>query len=275
MFKNIARLIRLHHPIGIILLFWPCVWGLKLGYSTCVSVKSGETAANAWYIFFILGVGACLMRSLGCVVNDLVDYKFDAQVQRTQERPLANQQISLWTAYVTAIILALSGLYILTLIPYKAQLYSLIGAILMCLYPFMKRLTFYPQVILGLCFNTGCLVGYSCFCSKITLGLCFLMISGVFWTIAYDTIYAMNDVDDDKRLGLKSTAIRFENQKFLFLILCYTMSYLFFYMTTLSNILTHVIYILFTGTILFNVWKKNLTLAFKLHGIFSCFAILY
>lgn len=196
------RLLRLNQPTGVALLFLPCLWGLAIA----------KADFSQWIkLFIVFGLGSIIMRGAGCIINDLIDIDIDAQVARTKTRPLASKEVSKMEAYVLLIILLMLGLYILTFLNALAALISIGSMLLVVLYPFMKRITYWPQLFLGVTFNIGILVAYATICSQITLAAVLIYLAGVFWTLAYDTIYGFQDIKDDMRIGVKSSAMVIRN----------------------------------------------------------------
>ncbi|MGB3723890.1 MAG: 4-hydroxybenzoate octaprenyltransferase [Pacificimonas sp.] len=191
-----ARLARLDRPIGTWLLFWPCAWGVLL---------AGEVMRD-WYLIPLFFVGSLAMRSAGCVYNDIIDRDLDAQVERTKDRPLASGRIGVRGAWVFLIGLCLIGLLVLIQLNRFAGLVALAALLLVAAYPFMKRITWWPQAWLGLTFNWGALVGYAAATGELSWGAELLYLAGVFWTLGYDTIYALQDAEDDALAGIKSSA---------------------------------------------------------------------
>lgn len=193
-----ARLARLDRPIGTWLLFWPCAWSLALTHSLPQDI----------YMLLLFGLGAITMRAAGCVYNDIVDVDLDAQVARTRVRPLAAGLISLRAAWCFLGALLLLGLFILVQLRPFAQGVALASLVLVAAYPFMKRITWWPQAWLGLTFNWGVLVAYAATTDSLTLTALVLYAAGFFWTLGYDTIYALQDVEDDALAGIRSSARR-------------------------------------------------------------------
>jgi|TARA_R100000501_G_scaffold14680_2_gene26627 4-hydroxybenzoate polyprenyltransferase len=193
-----ARLARLDRPIGTWLLFWPCVWGVFL---------AGEPVRDI-YLVPLFFVGALVMRSAGCVYNDIVDRDLDARVERTRDRPLASGAISVRGAWIFLVLLCLIGLLVLVQLNLFAALIALGSLGLVAAYPFMKRITWWPQAWLGLTFNWGALVGYAAATGTLNWAAGLLYLAGIFWTLGYDTIYALQDMEDDAFVGIKSSARR-------------------------------------------------------------------
>lgn len=190
-----ARLARFDRPIGSWLLFWPCGWGLAL---------AGGLRA-AWWLLPLFGVGAVAMRAAGCVYNDIVDRDLDARVARTRDRPVASGAVSPRQAAAWLVALALCALPVLLALRPLAAAIALGSLGLVAAYPFMKRVTWWPQAWLGLTFNWGVLVGWSAVATPSPAMLA-LYAAGVCWTLGYDTIYALQDLEDDALAGIKSSA---------------------------------------------------------------------
>jgi 4-hydroxybenzoate polyprenyltransferase len=197
-----ARLMRLDRPIGLWLLLIPCWWGLVLA-----QIAQGGGWPNLWYgLLFLLG--ALVMRGAGCTLNDLADRDFDAQVARTRSRPIPSGQVSVRAAFAFLILQCLAGLAILLQFNWPTVVLGAASLILVAIYPFMKRFTYWPQVFLGLAFNWGALVGWSAIHGEIAWPAVLLYLGGISWTLAYDTIYAHQDKEDDVLIGVKSTALK-------------------------------------------------------------------
>jgi 4-hydroxybenzoate polyprenyltransferase len=198
-----AQLMRLDRPIGWWLLLLPCWWGLFLA-----QISGGGGLPNLWFAFLFL-VGAIIMRGAGCTLNDIVDRKFDALVMRTRSRPIPSGRVSVSQAFVFLAVQCLIGLGILL----QFNLYTIVlgsaSLLIIAIYPFMKRITNWPQLVLGLAFNWGALVGWSAVQGSLAWPPLALYLGGIFWTLAYDTIYAHQDKEDDVLIGVKSTALQF------------------------------------------------------------------
>ncbi|MDE1467887.1 4-hydroxybenzoate octaprenyltransferase [Aurantiacibacter sp. D1-12] len=196
-FRDYALLGRFDRPIGWWLLFWPCVWGVWL-----------TGAGFQWALLAWLLLGAIAMRAAGCVYNDIVDADLDKKVERTALRPIASGRVSKRSAWVWLVSLCLVGLVVLLQLAWQAQLVALGSLAMVAAYPFMKRITWWPQAWLGLVFNWGALVGWMALRDD-NLAVMFALYAGaVFWTIGYDTIYALQDREDDALVGIKSSALR-------------------------------------------------------------------
>ena len=194
-----ARLARLDRPAGSWLLFWPCAWG--------VALAGGLATDGALLLWF--GIGSLAMRAAGCVWNDIIDRDLDRQVARTRARPVASGAISVRAALLFAVLLALVGLLVVAQLRPLAQIVALASIVLVAAYPFMKRITWWPQAWLGLTFNWGALVGFVAITDPsgaMSGAMLCLYAGGVAWTLGYDTIYAMQDLEDDALAGIKSSA---------------------------------------------------------------------
>ena len=195
--RPFASLMRLDRPIGTWLLYWPCAWGLALA-----------GVRGRWELFAWLALGAFAMRSAGCVYNDIVDRQLDRQVERTRLRPLASGRISVLSAWILTGLLCLIGLIVLLQLNRAAQLVALASLALVAAYPFMKRITWWPQAWLGLVFSWGALVGWPAVTGSFAMPAILLWLGTVAWVVGYDTLYAIQDMDDDALVGVKSSARR-------------------------------------------------------------------
>ncbi len=198
------RLARFDRPIGFWLLFWPCAFGLTLGVEG-LNVPPSRLAFYA----ALFAVGAIAMRAAGCVWNDIADRDIDAKVARTRARPIASGAISVRAALVFLVVLALIGLAVLLQFNRFTVLLGLASLIPVAIYPFMKRVTHWPQAVLGIAFNWGALMGWAAIHGSLSLPPYLLFVGCVLWTIGYDTIYAHQDKEDDAIVGVKSTALMF------------------------------------------------------------------
>lgn len=215
------RLMRLHQPTGIWLLLWPCWWSAGLA-------SHGFPSLSMLLLFFI---GAFLMRPAGCIINDIADRELDKQVERTKDRPLASGEITVGQAVRLLIWLLLLALLVAWALGENVVLWAALSLPLVMLYPWMKRITWWPQLFLGLTFNWGALVGWVAVRGTVDLPAVLLYIGGVFWTLGYDTIYAHQDKAGDIRAGVKSTALKLGAQTktalmvfYAVAILCWTFS---------------------------------------------------
>lgn len=196
--RDYALLARWDRPIGTWLLLLPCWWGVLLP-------AGADVWTRLWY-GLLFAVGAVAMRGAGCTVNDLVDRDLDRRVERTRNRPLAAGRVSAWQAVAFFLAQSAVGLLVLALLPVEAALVALASIPLVLLYPFAKRVTWWPQAVLGLTFNWGALVGWTAITRTLDLPALLLYAAGFFWTLGYDTVYAHQDREDDARVGVKSTA---------------------------------------------------------------------
>ena len=215
--KIFINLTRLNRPIGYLLLFWPCSWGLAYAYSF---EKNIENYLLYNLLFFC---GAVLMRSAGCIFNDIVDKDFDKKVQRTKLRPIACGKVSIKQSIIYVLMLCLIAFLILIQFNLKTIYLGLGSMLLAFSYPFMKRITYWPQLFLGITFNIGCLIGYAAIENQLNFQIIILYLSGIFWTLGYDTIYAHQDREDDLNIGIKSTAILFGNNTKQWIIIFYSL----------------------------------------------------
>ena len=209
------ELTRLKRPIGYMLLFWPCAWGLSLAYDF-------SNGLNTYFFYIILFFfGSVLMRSAGCIVNDIVDKEFDKKVSRTKNRPIASGKISIKLALTYVIFLCFIALLVLLNFNYFTILLALCSMPLAFSYPLMKRYTYWPQLFLGITFNYGLILGWVCITNKMELIPIILYMGAIFWTLGFDTIYGYQDIKDDEIIGVKSTSIKFKKNPKLFLMISY------------------------------------------------------
>ena len=213
--KIFTSLTRLNKPIGFMLLFWPWSWGLTYAYTFD---KNFDKFIYYLLLFFL---GSVLMRSAGCIVNDIVDKDFDKKVKRTKSRPIASGKISLTKAIIYAGLLCLVAFFILIQFNFFTVILGMCSMLLAFSYPFMKRITYWPQLFLGLTFNWGIIMAWTAFNNEISSNIIILYISAIFWTLGYDTIYGAQDMSDDEIIGLKSTAIKFKKNIKLFVTISY------------------------------------------------------
>ena len=216
-FQIFIQLTRLNKPIGFLLLFWPCVWGLTLAY-----YFSGETNLYLKHILLFF-LGSVLMRSAGCIFNDIVDRDLDKKVQRTRERPIASGKVSVFEALIYIVFLCLVAFLILAQFNWLTIVLGISSMALAFAYPFMKRITYWPQLFLGLTFNWGIIMGWTSITNSISIEPIILYLSAIFWTLGYDTIYGLQDIHDDEIIGVKSTSIKFKNNVKIFVGTCYSM----------------------------------------------------
>ena len=213
--KLFIELTRLNKPIGFMLLFWPCIWGLTLAYDFALSLE----------IFIFYGAlffsGSVLMRSAGCIVNDISDKNFDKLVERTKDRPIASGKISIRLAAIYASILCAVAFLVLINFNKFTILMALISMPFAFSYPLMKRFTYWPQLFLGITFNYGLILAWISIKNDISLIPIIFYLGAIFWTLGYDTIYGYQDIKDDEIIGVKSTSIKFKNNPKKFVLICY------------------------------------------------------
>ena len=227
--KLFIELTRLSKPIGFMLLFWPCIWGLTLSYNFDLSLDI--------FIFygFLFFSGSVLMRSAGCIVNDISDKNFDKLVERTKKRPITSGKISVRLGIIYAVALCAFAFLILINFNKFTILMALISMPLAFTYPLMKRFTYWPQLFLGVTFNFGLVLGWISIKNDISLIPIIFYIGAIFWTLGYDTIYGYQDIKDDEIIGVKSTSIKFKNNPKKFILVCY---------------LTFIVSLIFVGTLM-------------------------
>ncbi|MDA7752115.1 4-hydroxybenzoate octaprenyltransferase [Candidatus Pelagibacter sp.] len=209
------ELTRLKRPIGYMLLFWPCAWGLTLAYDFSKNLND--------YFFYLslFFLGSVLMRSAGCIVNDISDKEFDKKVSRTKNRPIASNQVPVKLGIFYALILCLLAFFVLINFNNLTILLALGSMPLAFTYPLMKRFTYWPQLFLGITFNYGLVLGWTAIQSEINVVAIIFYLGAIFWTLGYDTIYGFQDIKDDEIIGVKSTSIKFKKKPKLFLTTCY------------------------------------------------------
>ena len=213
--KIFIDLTRLNKPIGFLLLFWPCSWGLAYAYST------NQNLNLFLYYLILFFCGSVLMRSAGCIFNDIVDKDFDKKVERTKTRPIASGIISIKQSFVYVLILCLLAFFILLQFNKLTIILGMSSMFLAFSYPFMKRLTYWPQLFLGITFNWGIVMAWTAINNNIPIEIIIMYVSAIFWTLGYDTIYGAQDMSDDELIGLKSTSIKFKKHIKAFVALCY------------------------------------------------------
>ena len=214
--KLFIELTRLKRPIGFMLLFWPCLWGLTLVYDF------NSNLFNYFFYSTLFLSGSILMRSAGCIVNDIADKNFDQKVERTKNRPIASGKVSIKLASAYAFILCIIAFLVLINFNKLTILMALISMPLAFTYPLMKRITYWPQLFLGITFNYGLVLAWVSINGEISIIPIIFYLGAIFWTLGYDTIYGFQDIKDDEIIGVKSTSIKFKNdpKKFLFISYC-------------------------------------------------------
>ena len=250
--KIFIELTRLNKPIGFMLLFWPCSWGLAYA----LSVNHDVSLFLNYIVLFFLG--SVLMRSAGCIFNDIVDKNFDKRVKRTKQRPIASGRISIKRSFLYVIILCALAFLILLQFNFLTILLGMSSMLLAFSYPFMKRITYWPQLFLGLTFNWGIIMAWVAMNNYISSEILLLYTSAIFWTLGYDTIYGAQDMSDDEIIGLKSTSIKFKKNLKLFVFFSYlaaSVIILYLFRSLLGlNIFSFLIF-LFLLTLIFQLFK--------------------
>ena len=222
------ELTRLKKPIGFMLLFWPCTWGLTIAYDF-----SNDLKIYSFYLFLFF-LGSVLMRSAGCIVNDIMDEEFDKKVERTKNRPIASGKVSKKLGLIYALILCLLAFFILINFNWFTIILALGSMPLAFSYPLMKRYTYWPQLFLGITFNYGLILGWVSIENSLDIVPIIFYIGAIFWTLGYDTIYGFQDIKDDEIIGVKSTSIKFKKDPIVFLTVCYS---IFIFFTLMVGIL--------------------------------------
>ena len=213
--KIFIELTRLKKPIGYMLLFWPCAWGLTLAYEF-------DKSFNDYFLYLLLFLsGSILMRSAGCIVNDIFDKKFDKKVARTKNRPIASGKISIILALAYSVILCFLAFIVLINFNKLTIILAICSMPLAFTYPLMKRLTYWPQLFLGITFNYGLILGWTAVNNDHFYLPIIFYLGAIFWTLGYDTIYGYQDIADDEIIGVKSTSIKFKKIPKLFVSICY------------------------------------------------------
>ncbi len=254
--KLFIELTRLDKPIGYMLLFWPCLWGLSIAYNF-------DEGINLFLLYSILFfLGSVLMRSAGCIINDIADKNFDKKVKRTKNRPIPSGKVSTNLAITYSFILCI--LAFLVLINFnKLTIYLAIASMPFAFtYPLMKRVTYWPQLFLGITFNYGLILGWISVQETISLIPILFYIGAIFWTLGYDTIYGYQDIKDDEIIGVKSTSIKFKNNPKIFICFCYFIFILSLILTGIYMNFNNIYFILlilpFLHLFIFQVYKLKI-----------------
>ena len=256
--KIFIELTRLNKPIGFMLLFWPCSWSLAYAYSI------NQNLNLFLYYLMLFFFGSVLMRSAGCIFNDIVDKDYDKKVERTKRRPIASRRISVTKSFFYVVVLCLIALIILIQFNLYTIILGLSSMIFAFTYPFMKRITYWPQLFLGVTFNWGIIMAWVAVNNSLSIEIFILYTSAIFWTLGYDTIYGAQDMSDDEIIGLKSTSIKFKKNIKLFISISYLISiiliFLLFYNYIGQNMFT-VFLFFFTLSLIYQLifFKKNKT----------------
>ena len=252
--KIFIKLTRLNRPIGYMLLFWPCAWGLAFAHN-----YSGDTNLYTKYLILFF-LGSILMRSAGCVFNDIVDKDFDKKVKRTKRRPIAAGQISVVQSLGYVFSLCFFSFLILIQFNFLTILLGMGSMLLAFTYPFMKRITYWPQLFLGLTFNWGIIMAYTAMLNEVSIEIVLMYLAAIFWTLGYDTIYGTQDMVDDEIIGLKSTAIKFKKHLNLFVIINYLMFsilIIFLFLESFGKNIFSALIVLFIFTLIYQIKKFN------------------
>ena len=215
--KLFIELTRLGRPVGFMLLFWPCLWGLTIVYDF------NSDLLNYFFYCALFLSGSVLMRSAGCIVNDIADKNFDKKVERTKNRPIASGKVSVKLASVYALFLCSVAFLVLINFNNFTILMALISMPLAFTYPLMKRITYWPQLFLGITFNYGLILAWISISNEISVVPIIFYLGAIFWTLGYDTIYGFQDIKDDEIIGVKSTSIKFKNNPKKFLYISYSL----------------------------------------------------
>ena len=267
--KIFIELTRLNKPIGFMLLFWPCAWGLA--FTNLIN----QNKSIFIYYLILFFFGSVLMRSAGCIFNDIVDKNFDKKVKRTKKRPIASGQISVFQSIFYATVLCLIAFLILIQFNILTIIFGLGSMFLAFAYPFMKRITYWPQLFLGITFNWGILMAWTATNNAVSVEIIILYFSAIFWTLGYDTIYGAQDMSDDEIIGLKSTSIKFKKNIKLFLSSSYLITsilVLYLFKNYIGMNLHTLFLILFISTLIYQIIKfdkkktKELLNLFKINN---------
>ena len=213
--NHFIELIRLKKPIGFMLLFWPCAWGLTLAYDF------SNNLSDYFFYLTLFFLGSVLMRSAGCIMNDILDRDFDKKVSRTRNRPIASGEVAIKLAMIYVVFLCFFGLLVLLNFNNFTIILALASMPLAFSYPLMKRYTYWPQLFLGITFNYGLILGWTSITNQLDIIPIIFYLGAIFWTLGFDTIYGFQDIKDDEIIGIKSTSIKFKKNSNLFLTICY------------------------------------------------------
>jgi 4-hydroxybenzoate polyprenyltransferase len=254
-FKIFISLTRLGKPIGFMLLFWPCSWGLAYGYSLNQNINLFI------YHLILFFLGSVLMRSAGCIFNDIADKDFDKKVKRTKNRPLASGKISIKQSFIYVLLLCTLAFLILMQFNLLTIMLGVGSMFLAFSYPFMKRITYWPQLFLGLTFNWGIIMAWTSMGFLISTEIILLYVAAIFWTLGYDTIYGAQDMSDDEIIGIKSTSIKFKNNIKLFVSLSYLFSVIlimYLLKSIIGQNISTILMLFFTLTLVYQIYKFDI-----------------
>ena len=268
--KIFVELSRLNKPIGFMLLFWPCSWGLAYAY------YFNQNLNLFTYYLILFFLGSVLMRSAGCIFNDIVDKDFDNKVERTKKRPITSGKITVKSSLFYVFVLCLLAFLILIQFNYLTIMLGMGSMFLAFAYPFMKRITYWPQLFLGLTFNWGLIMAWTSINNQINVEIVILYISAIFWTLGYDTIYGVQDMSDDEIIGLKSTSIKFKKNIKTFVTISYLLTLftlIFVFKDFLGVNIFSFLILMFFLSLLFQIMKfkksnsKSCLEAFKFNNV--------
>ncbi len=274
--KNFINVTRLNKPVGYLLLFWPCAWGLSLANYFISDMKV------FLYYLFLFFCGSVLMRSAGCIVNDIVDEKIDKKVLRTKTRPIASGLLKKNLAWLYVIVLCMLAFLILIQFNFLTICLGIFSMVFAFSYPFMKRFTYWPQLFLGFTFNWGIIMAWSAVSNNVSYLAIVLYFGAIFWTLGYDTIYGLQDASDDEIIGVKSTAIKFKNNLNVFVGTCYFISSVLILFVIVNLELNYflILFVLFIMSLFYQlkIYDKNnpdaCLRAFKLNNLSGLFLFL-
>ncbi|MDC1212286.1 4-hydroxybenzoate octaprenyltransferase [Pelagibacteraceae bacterium] len=274
-FKIFIELTRLNKPIGFMLLFWPCSWGLAYAYS-----NDQDLSLFIFYLFLFF-LGSILMRSAGCIFNDIIDKDFDKKVERTKTRPITSGKISVKQSFIYVLFLCAVAFIVLVQFNLLTILLGMGSMLLAFAYPFMKRITYWPQLFLGVTFNWGIIMAWASINNNISQEIILLYVSAIFWTLGYDTIYGAQDMSDDEIIGLKSTSIKFKKYIKLFVFISYlifTLIILYLFRNIIGQNIFSIFLSLFILSLIYQLLKfkqnKNYLNIFKLNNYTGLFLFL-
>ena len=268
--KIFIELTRLNKPIGFMLLFWPCSWGLAYAYSFYQNL-------NLFLYYLILFfLGSVLMRSAGCIFNDIIDKDFDKKIKRTKSRPIASGKITVIKSFTYVLILCALAFLILLQFNFLTILLGMSSMFLAFSYPFMKRITYWPQLFLGITFNWGIVMAWSALTGYISYEIIVLYLSAIFWTLGYDTIYGAQDMSEDEIIGLKSTSVKFKKNIKVFVGISYSISIIliaFLFKANFGINFFSIVFALFIASLFYQVFSldkdkpRNCLKLFKFNNI--------
>ena len=264
--KIFIELTRLNKPIGIMLLFWPCSWGLAYAY------LYNQNLNLLIYYLILFFSGSVLMRSAGCIVNDIVDRNFDKKIKRTKKRPIAAGKISIKLSLIYVAILCFLAFLVLIQFNFFTIVLGMSSMVLAFSYPFMKRVTYWPQLFLGITFNWGIIMAWVSITNNLTPEIIILYVSAIFWTLGYDTIYGAQDMSEDEIIGLKSTSIKFKNNIGIFVSFSYliTITLMFFLFKSFFGInIFSIIFFIFCTSLLYQILKLKKNRSKDYLGLFK------